>query len=201
MPSRPPSASRRAWPSAMPPSPARWWTSMCRSPRPDTLTWKRPCLASCSSRWSTKPWPVSAAGAPGGGASRSTTTRTLVSLVTLSTAARLATGGLRGEHALQGAQEGVVLLGQAGGDPEAALQAGQVVLASDDDPALEEPGVDGARVIDPEQHEVRDAGEDLDPGEGPQSGGEPLALGHHRGHALGDRFGAFQRRQAGGDLQ
>src|SRR5690606_39430316 len=131
----------------MPTCSARWGTSTCRSPSPATCSAKRPCRASCSRRWSRKPCPVDAAGAvEAGGASRSRETLTRVSLVVLSTSARLATGRLHREHAFQRREERVVLAGQAHRHAQAAAEAGQVVLAPHDDAPLQEAGVHALRV-------------------------------------------------------
>src|SRR5690606_7893889 len=202
MPSRGPSPRRSAWPSLMPTSSARWWTSTCRSPAPDTATANRPCLASWSRRWSRNPWPVAPAGASLGGASRSQTTFTEVSRVTLSTSARLATGGdLVREHVGERREEGVVLGRQPHAHAQAAREPRQVVLPPDDHAAGEQPGVDRGRVVDGEQQEVRDAVVDGHARQLAQRRRDADALAARRADAGRDGAGPREAREARGGPQ
>src|ERR1700761_5106893 len=183
-----PSASRRAWPTAIDVSSTVWWASISTSPLARTVRSRPPCLPSWLSMWSKNGTPVSTSTTPM--PSRSSLTRIWVSWVRRSTRALRSRftpappNTVSFDHFVQGRSERRHLLGGPDRDPE---PAGRPDLADQHAP-VDQPLPDRVSVGErAEQHEV---GVRVGHGQAavPQPGHALVPFGPQRGHR-GQRIG------------
>src|SRR6185369_4411038 len=194
MPFLSPSAFASAMPSVMPMSSTVWCASISRSPCARTTRSSAPWRAIWSSMWSRNGMPDSSFASPR--PSRSTATKTLVSLVSRwISALRMMGGDFRGERLDQFR----ILVGSADSEPQAVgEQWMRAVKVANQYTTANQPLHRARRVCHAHEDEVRSRGKAADCAHAVERRLEPRALGHDRACLLLEHLAPREDHLGGG---